>query len=193
MELRGRERAVLDGGDEAFSPVLGPRHQWSDGAVVGDEVPGPGGVGVHEVEPLVLDAREQARAGRHLDRVPAHVGHDVGLEPGDQPRPLVAPVGLDAVLDASGEEDLHADADAEHRTPAGEPPADDPLALDRTQPGHARGVRPDTGHDEAVRRERGVEVAGQGDRGAGALDGAHDGAEVARAVVEDDDVCGPGA
>ena len=36
----------------------------------------------------------------------------------------------------------------------------------------------------------GVEVTGQRDLGAGALDRAHGGAEVARAVVEDDDASG---
>ena len=53
-----------------------------------------------------------------VDGVPAHVGHDGRLEPLDGARPLVAALGLDAVLDAALEQDLHADADAQHRTAA---------------------------------------------------------------------------
>ena len=80
--------------------------------------------------------------------------HHVGLEPGHGAGPLVAALGLDAVLDAAREEDLHADADAEHRAPARQPAADDPLALDRAQARHAGGVRADTGHHEPVSGER---------------------------------------
>ena len=78
-----------------------------------------------------------------LDGVPAHVRHDRRLEPVDRAGPLVAALGVDAVLDAPLEQDLHADADAEHRAAAGEPAADDLVAADAAQPCHARGERAD--------------------------------------------------
>ena len=69
------------------------------GAAVGLQRPGADAVGVHEVEPLPLDAGEHPRAARHVDGVPAHVRDDRRLQPLDQARPLVAALGLDAVLD----------------------------------------------------------------------------------------------
>ena len=57
------------------------------GAAVGDQRPVAHGVGVHEVEPLVLDAGEQrASPSGDLDGVPAHVRHDRRLQPLDRPR-----------------------------------------------------------------------------------------------------------
>jgi hypothetical protein len=73
---------------------------------------------VHEVEPLVLDAAEEARALAGLDRVPAHVRQHRRVELGDDARPLAHALGVDAALDAALEEHLHADADAEHRPAA---------------------------------------------------------------------------
>ena len=108
------------------------------------------------------------------------------LQPLDDARPLVAARGLDAVLDAALEEDLHADADAEHRSAAGQPPADHLVTADRPQAGHARGERADAGHDEPVGLLRRRAVGGQRHLGAGPLEGAHGRAEVARPVVEDD-------
>ena len=113
-----------------------------------------------------------------------------GLQPLDDARPLAAALGLDAVLDAALEQDLHADADAEHRPAAGQPTADHPLAADRAQPGHAGRERADPGHHQAVGLQGEAEVGGERHVGAGALEGAHGGAQVARPVVEDDDVGG---
>jgi len=45
------------------------------------------------------------------------------------------------VLDAALEQHLHADADAEHRAPAGETASDDAGTVDLSQPVHARGER----------------------------------------------------
>src|SRR5690606_16727097 len=88
----------------------------------------------------------------------AHVRHDVGLETVDDAGPLAETFGALTVLDAFGEEHLHADADAEHGPPAREPPVDDPIAPRGLEPGHARSEGADAGHDEAVGSERGVEV-----------------------------------
>ena len=49
--------------------VLGPGDQRGAGAVVGHQLPAPYGVGVHEVEPLVLDAGEQRRCRRGASTV----------------------------------------------------------------------------------------------------------------------------
>ena len=182
-----RQRAVLHGRDEPVTAVLGPGHQRRPGPVVGDQRPVAHAVRVHEVEPLVLDAREQRRLRGDLDGVPAHVGYDGRLQPLDDPGPLVAALGLDAVLDAAGEQDLHAHADAEHRPAAGQPTADDLVAADRAEALHARGEGAHAGDDEAVRVLRGRPVGGQGHGRAGTLEGAHGGAEVPRAVVEDGD------
>src|SRR5690606_40543353 len=62
-----RERAVLDRRDEA-TPVLGPRHEGRGARGLLEERERTRRVGVHEVEPLVLEPREQARARGHLDR-----------------------------------------------------------------------------------------------------------------------------
>ena len=85
-------------------------------------------------------------------------GHDGRLQPLDDARPLVAALGLDAVLDAALEQHLHADADAQHRPAAGEPAADDPVALDRAQPAMQAANAPDARDDEPVGVQRRVEV-----------------------------------
>ena len=71
------------------------------GAVVGDQGPGAHGVGVHEVEPLVLDAGEQRASRRARRRCSSPcAGTTRRLQPLDHARPLAAALGLDAVLDA---------------------------------------------------------------------------------------------
>src|SRR5665811_2267931 len=76
VELGGAERTVLHGRDER-STVVGPgdggRHER--GVARLEEREAPRGIGVHEVEPFVLDAAEKARRRRGLDRGPAHVRH----------------------------------------------------------------------------------------------------------------------
>ena len=103
------------------------------GQVVGHQGPVADGVGVHEVEALVLDAGEQGGPGGGLDGVPAHVRDHRRLEPLDGAGPLAAPLGGDAVLHPGLEEDLHAHADAEHRTAAREPAADHLVTAHRAQ------------------------------------------------------------
>ena len=70
---------------------------------------------------------------RGVDGVPAHVRQHGRRQLGDDARPLAEALGVDAALDAALEEHLHADADAQHRTAAGEPAVDDLVAADRVQ------------------------------------------------------------
>ncbi len=95
------------------------------GPAVGAQGPVAHAVGVHEVEPLPLHPVEQRRAVGDLDGVPPHVRYDGRLQALHHPGPLVEARGVAAVLDPVREEDLHAHADAEHRTPPGQPAADD--------------------------------------------------------------------
>ena len=143
-------------------------------------------VRVHEVEALVTRVRRtSASRRRRLDGVPAHVRHDRRLQALDDAGPLAASLGAHAVLDALGEQDLHADADAQHRTSGDQATLDDAHAVDRhgdpacTPRTHRRPARADR-RPRPHRARRSVSV----DLGTSALDGAHGRAEVARAVVE---------
>lgn len=105
----------------------------------------------------------------------------------DDARPLPQPLGVHAVLVARLEHHLHADADAEHGTAAGETATDDLVAAHGAQALHHGGERTDPGHDEAVSRLGGGTVVRQLDLGADALERTHRRADVPEAVVEDDD------
>jgi hypothetical protein len=103
--------------------------------------------GVHEVEAgPVRDAVEQARAAGRRDGVPAHVRQHLGGEPVDGAGKDAAALGAQAELDSLGEQDLHADADAEDRASPVEPRRDHLLAADAAQAGHAGGERAHAGH-----------------------------------------------
>ena len=110
-------------------------------------------VRVDEVEAACRgQAGEQHRAGRRVDGVPAHVRQPGARQPvtapGSSPRPLVTtPCSSPDV-----EEDLHADADAQHRPAGRDPLGDHRAGAERVDPGHAGRVRPDAGHDQPVGR-----------------------------------------
>ncbi len=142
---------------------------------------------MHEVETLLLEAREQRRPLGHVDRVPAHVREHVRLDPVDRAGPLPQAGHVDVALDAAVEHDLHADADAQHRAAARQTTVDDAVAAGRTQRGHHGGERPDPGDEEAVGLVRPLRVARQLDIGAGQLERLDGGVDVAAPVVEDDD------
>jgi hypothetical protein len=101
-------------------------------------------VGVHEVEPLVLDALEQIEPSP-AHRVPAHVREHGRIEFGDRAGPLAEPVGFDAALHAVLEQHLHADADAEHRETARQSPLDELVAADAAKRAHDGAEGPDAG------------------------------------------------
>src|SRR5690606_2962206 len=159
------------------------------GGCAGAQLPLEHPVGGDEVEAGVgVEAGEEHAARRGLDGVPAHVGQHRRVEPLDGAGPLGAAAGLGAVLDAAGEQDLHADADAQHRPAAGQPPADDLLAAYALETGHARGERADARHHQAVALGRGLEVGRDGHAGARPGERPLRRAQVAGAVVEHDDV-----
>ena len=186
VELRRRKGAVLDGCHESVAAVLGPGHRRRRQAPVGRQRPRAGGVGVHEIEPLPLEPREQPRPRRDGHRVPPHVRQDRRLELLDDARPLAEPLGPHPVLDALVEEDLHPDTDAEYGPTAGEPTSDERRSADPAQPGHARSERTDAGDDEPVSLGGDIRVGRQGDRRAHAFQSAYGRPEVAGPVVEDD-------
>ena len=109
------------------------------------------------------------------------------MQPLDGAGPLAAALGHQAVLVAGLEQDLHADADAEHRPATRQPPADDLRAAHVAEPGHAGGEGAHAGHDQPVARLGCRPVAGDDDVGSDPGEGALGGAQVAGAVVEDDD------
>ncbi len=72
-----------------------------------------------------------------------------------------------------GEQDLHANADAENRPPAGQSLADHLIATDPAEPRHAGREGAHARNDQPVRVQRGVTVGGhlgvRTDAGKGAL------------------------
>src|SRR6185437_683301 len=117
-----RQRSVLHTGDEPVA-VLGPgdlRLGELAGRTVRGEREVADAVGVHEVEALVGQSVAQHGVRGSIHGVPTHVWEDRRLQRLDHAWPFTASLGVVAVLDASVEEDLHADTDAENRTPAGQ-------------------------------------------------------------------------
>ena len=152
------QRAVLDRGDERLA-VGGPGDRGGvirSGGASGSD--GPRRSARSRTAPPPR-SRRTARIRRRDHGVPAHVRQHRRVQPLHQARPLAAALGAHAVLDALGEQDLHAHADAEHRPPASEPPVDHPVAADRPQPCHARRERAHTRHHQAVGGQRGVASA----------------------------------
>ncbi|GMA85391.1 hypothetical protein GCM10025868_06410 [Angustibacter aerolatus] len=161
VELGRRQGALLDGGHEP-RPVRRPGDVGLGEARVGDlQPPVLHGVGVHEVEPLRLDAGEQPAARCGLDGVPAGVRDDGRREPLDRARPLAeALAGVEARLGRAVEEHLVAHAHPEHRSVAGQPAVDHLVAAHRAQPGDAGVEVAHAGHHEAVAVHRGAAVGG---------------------------------
>src|SRR5699024_3768313 len=128
VELGGPQRAVFHCGDEAAVLVLGPVDQGRAGPAVGVQLPLLDPVGVDEVEALVgWEAIEHLAArGVGFHGVPAHVRQDLRVEATDGTRPLPRALDLRAAVGAVGEfyavfeEDMHAHANAENWTDAGE-------------------------------------------------------------------------
>src|SRR5699024_12054712 len=125
---------------------------------VGVQLPLLDPVGVDEVEALVGWAAIEHLAARGVGYhgVPAYVRQDLRVEATDGTRPLPRALDLGAAVGAVGEfyavfeEDLHAHANAEHRTAAGEPLPDQSCPLDLAQARHTARERPHPGHEEAI-------------------------------------------
>ena len=113
------------------------------------------------------------------------------MQPLHSPWPLGAPVGNDAVFVTAVEEHLQPDTDPEHRAPTGESTTDQLGTAHRTQAGHAGGKRADARDDQTVSLRPDAGIVAQGHLGAGARESALHGADVAGAVIENDD-SGPG-
>ena len=143
------ERPVLDRREERLTVVAPGEHRLRERRL-DVEQPLLRAERVHEVEALVLDAAEERRALAGLDGVPAHVRQDRRVELGHDARPLAEALGVDAALDAALEQHLHADADAEHRASAGEPPLDELVAAARAQRLHDGAEGADTRDDQPV-------------------------------------------
>ena len=158
MELRRRQWAILDCGEEPH--VVGCPGQQR----IGVALPGLRGVGVHEVEPGIgVQPLEQPTARRGVDDVPAHVRDHRGVQTGDRSGPLTATPTLDSELNTAGEQDLHADADPEHRTACRHPLSNDAVTADGVQPGHAGFERADTRYHQPVGLKCSVSVRGDFD------------------------------
>src|SRR3954471_7222435 len=132
----------------------------------------------------------QRRVARHRDDVPADVRNlerrrlrpEVDDVAGQQPETRVA-----GQLDRAIEQQLHPEAQPEHRR-AGPPAPDDELVQGgRAEALHRRRERADAGHDEAVGRHQRFVVAGQQHARAHALERLLDAAAVAHPVVDDAD------
>src|SRR5690606_27555177 len=82
---------------------------------------------------------------------------------------------------------LHADADAEHRTSAGEASADHLATAHPLEPGHDRRERADSRDEQPVRLDGLVDVGAESHVRADPLESADGRADVAESIVEDDD------
>ena len=91
------------------------------------------------------------------------------VQAGDCTRPLPAPGALHAELDTAGEQDLHADADAEHRPARGDSVGDDGVSVNGAQPRHTGLECADAGHHQTVGGKRVGTVGRHGDISADAF------------------------
>ena len=127
-------------------------------------------------------------AGRHRHGVPAHVRHDGGLQPLDRARATRrsprSPRRARHPARTAPACPRRSRAPAAHR--ASRRPMIRSPPTSRSPAMHAANA-PTPGTTSPSASSAASEVAGQLDVGAGPLDRADDGAEVARAVVEDDD------
>ena len=152
-------------------------------AVVGRRVVAVDEVEVGVVRYAVEDGVRPASS--HL--VPAHVRHFQAVGQSQDAAGKDVEAGVLAALLADGQERLEAHADAEVGPAARHEGADglDEGAL--AQVAHGVGGGADAGHDDDVRGLDGGGVAGDGGVVAAVGDGALDAAQVAGAVVDDDD------
>ena len=188
VELGRRQRTVLDGGDEPVAAVLGPGHQRRPGAVVGLQRPVAHAVGVHEVEPLALDAGEQRGARRATSTVFQPMCGTTGAcsrstTPGHSSQPSVS---TPCSTPRSNRICMPTQMPSTGRPPASRRPMTSWPRTRRSPAMHAAKA-PTPGTTRPSASCAGCRSAVRVTVGAGALEGAHGRAEVARPVVEDDD------
>ena len=156
--------------------------------IPGDPIPGQHTIGVHEEEAFVLDAAKQGRSLGNVHGVPPHVRENRRVQSFNDPRPLIQSGGCLAMFRTRTEHHLHPDANAQNRAPARESAFDDGCPVHRLDALHARRECPDTRNDEAV-TFRGLGAIGTDvDHRASTLERTLGGADIAAAVIEDDDV-----
>ena len=102
--------------------------------------------------------------------------------PGSTPSPVRA-----AELRRTLEQELKAEADAQHRHAGLDPVGDQRVEPGLAHPPHRARECPHAGQDDPSASPRGVRVAGDEALGADALEGLLDRAQVSHAVVEDGD------
>ena len=148
MELDARGGATLDGGDDR-GLVL----DLGDDDAVGRLA----GKGVGEIDVLAVEAVEERRRGGHPERVPAHVWDTSGPEPSHRPTQHAETA---STLLAFLEEELHAQADAEHWPPGGDALAQDVRKAVGLQPSGCALRIADAGNHGELRLANGGRVTG---------------------------------
>jgi len=106
-------------------------------------------------------------------------------EPGHRAVEQAEPGGA-AELRGRVEEQLHAEADAEHRLSRRPPPGDQLVEPERVDPFHRPRKCADPGQDDAVGRARRRVAGADLHRGADVLERLLDGAQVPHPIVEDE-------
>ena len=186
VELRRRQRAVLDGREERLA-VLGPGQPRLRERRLHVEQPLLRGERVHEVEALVLDAVEEHASPRRASTVfQPMCGSTRRVELGDDARPLAEALGVDAALDAALEQHLHARRRC--RAPGGRP-ASRRSMISSPRTARSASITARERADARARRARrpratAARSAVSSHLGAGALERLDGRVDVARAVVE---------
>src|SRR4051794_8281710 len=183
VELHAVDRVARHDRDERPAVVAAPEHVGGLGR--------PGHERVHVVEgAAVRQPLGERRGARHRHDVPPDVrdlqrrrlGMQVDDLAGQQPQARVA-----AKIDRALEQELHPQAQPDHRRPGAHALHDELVEAERAQALHRRRERADPGHDQPVGGHERVVVAGQHDAGADPFERLLDAAAVAHAVVDDPD------
>lgn len=194
VELRRRQRAVLNRGHERFT-VSRPRHfRWESSpgfpwarSNFTVEGPGAGGVGVDEVEAFITYSGKQGRIVGRVNCVPSHVWKHRCPQRIDDPGPFAKTFGDDTVFFTAVEEHLHADADPENRAASCESVAHNLGGTYLSQPFHAGRERPDPGNDQPIAIGGHIAICGDNDVGSRSYKCPLDREQIARPVIEHDD------
>lgn len=114
------------------------------------ECPRAGGIRMDEIEALRAKPGEEFGISWGVDRVPPHVRQNISDQLIDLTGPLAEPISLYSAFNAMLEQHLHPYANSENRSPAGESPANDFVAVDVAKRSHYRAERSDARHDQSI-------------------------------------------